>query len=345
MMMQKTVLWVVATGAWMALAGPCVAATNTPASSLMFGDKVLARGKGFEILQSQVDEAVIGFNASLATQGQGIPEGRRGAAEVNLFERLLRVQLLLSKATEEDKAKSSKEGGERAEAFIKELKLTEPALKRFLLAQGMTMDKFRQQFIDESLFRIIIDREIRSKITIAPGDARKYYDEHPSEFDLPERVKFSQILFLGIEPGSRRELSPAAKAEKKKLAQSALDRLKAGADFAEVAKETSEDPRARENGGAMPLLTRKDMSPELESVVFSIAINKVSDVVSSPSGFHIVKVQERMPARKIPFDEVEARLLESLSVAEAQKQLPDYLAKLKKEMGVEILDPKFDTAK
>ena len=328
----------------MAVANPCTAATNSAATNI-FGDKVLARGKGFEILQSQVDEAVIGFNASLATQGQSIPEGRRGAAEVNLFERLLRVQLLLSKATDEDKAKASKEGSERADSYIKALKLNDAALKRYLIAQGMTMEKFRQQFVDETLFRIIIDREIRSKITIAPGDARKYFDEHPSEFDVPERVQFSQILFLGIDTATRRPLSPMAKAEKKKLAESVLERLRAGADFNQLAKELSDDPRARENGGVMPPLTRKDMAPEIELVAFSISTNKLSDVISSQSGYHIIKVLERAPARKIPFEEVDAKLMESLSVAEAQKQLPAFLAKLKKELSVEILDPKFDTGK
>lgn len=321
------------------------AAAATHEAASLFGDRVLARGKGFEILQSQVDEAVIGFNASLATQGQSIPPGRRDAAEVNLFQRLLRVQLLMSRATEEDKAKAVKEGGERAETFIKEMKLSEAALKRYLIAQGMSLEKFRQQFVDETLFRIIIEREIRSKITIAPGDARKYFDEHPSEFDVPERVQFSQILFLGIDAATRRPLSPMAKAEKKKLAQSVLDRLKAGADFSEVARELSDDPRARENGGVMPMLTRKDMAPEIESVAFSMATNKLSDVVSSQTGFHIIKVQDRLPARKIPYEEVEAKILESLSVAEAQKQLPAYLDKLKKEMNVEILDPKFEAAK
>jgi peptidyl-prolyl cis-trans isomerase C len=209
----------------------------------------------------------------------------------------------------------------------------------------MSMEKFRQQFVDESLFRIIIDREIRSKITIAPDVARKYFEEHPSEFDMPDRVRFSQILFLGIDPATRRELSPTAKAEKKKLAQSVMERLKAGADFNQIAKDLSDDPRARETGGIMPMLTRKDMAPEIETVAFTIATNKLSDIITSQTGFHIIKVQERLPSRKIPFEEVDAKLMENLSVMEAQKQLPDFLAKLKKELNVEILDPKFDTGK
>jgi parvulin-like peptidyl-prolyl isomerase len=343
-MTHKTILLAVLTGAWMAVAGPCEAATNEAVSNV-FGDAVLARGKGFQILQSQVDEAMVGFNASLASQGQAIPPGKRAATEINLFERLLRVQLLLTKATDEDKAKSAKEGGERAEEYIKALKLSEAALKRYLIAQGMSMEKFRQQFVDESLFRIIIDREIRSKITIAPDVARKYFEEHPSEFDMPDRVRFSQILFLGIDPATRRELSPTAKAEKKKLAQSVMERLKAGADFNQIAKDLSDDPRARETGGIMPMLTRKDMAPEIETVAFTIATNKLSDIITSQTGFHIIKVQERLPSRKIPFEEVDAKLMENLSVMEAQKQLPDFLAKLKKELNVEILDPKFDTGK
>ena len=110
-------------------------------------------------------------------------------------------------------------------------------------------------------------------------------------------------------------------------------------------KDLSDDPRARETGGIMPMLTRKDMAPEIETVAFTIATNKLSDIITSQTGFHIIKVQELLPSRKIPFEEVDAKLMENLSVMEAQKQLPDFLAKLKKELNVEILDPKFDTGK
>jgi len=66
----------------------------------------------------------------------------------------------------------------------------------------------------------------------------------------------------------------------------------------------------------------------------------VSDVVTTQFGYHIIKLSEKLPAKKVDFDKVSADIKDYLKQQQTQKQLPDYMSKLKKEAGLEILDEK-----
>ncbi len=311
--------------------------SSTASFTNLFPDKVVARGKGFTVTQTQVDDALIALKASLAADGRAFPESRRSEFETKVLDRLINVQVLLTKATPEDRAKAKEEGAQRCAEYEKRYSSPE-ALKRQLLALGMSIEKFRQNMTEECLFRVIIDREIRTKVKIPDEQVKKYYDEHPADFDQPEYVRFAQILFLTEDPASRTPLPEAQNAEKRSLADKVLARLQAGEDFAKLAKEYSDDIAFRNEGGVMPPLKRKDMAPEMEKVAFSIPTNTVSGIINTKVGYHIIRVIERKDARKIPLSEASDRIREFLSVEETQKQLPDYLAKCRAELGVELLN-------
>ena len=79
-----------------------------------------------------------------------------------------------------------------------------------------------------------------------------------------------------------------------------LKRARAGEDFAKLAKEYSEDPGSKDKGGEYKF-PRGQMVPEFEAAAFSLGTNQVSDIVTTRFGYHIIKLSEKIPARKVEY--------------------------------------------
>jgi peptidyl-prolyl cis-trans isomerase C len=316
---------------------PTVAGKSTAVSSVeLFPDEVLARGKDFEIKNSQLEKAFTELKASLAAQGQGIPEAKRTEVEQQVLERLVNVKLLSAKATADDKSKA-KEAADKAFAEYRKRWPSEDAFNRQLVALGMAPTEFRARMEEENLFREVIDREVKASIKIPEDEIKKFYDDHVAQFDLPERIKASHILILTRDPLTQQPYTDAQLEEKRKQADKLLVRAKAGEDFTALAREYSDDPNSRDQGGDLGTFARGRLVAEFDAAAFSLEPNKISDLVSTKFGFHIIKVTEKIPARKTPFDEAKKDIETYLSTQQAQKKLPDYLKTLRNDAGVVFL--------
>ena len=311
-----------------------VSATN------LFGDKVLAKGKGVEVRQSQVDEMFIAFKANRAAAGQAIPESLRKKIESDILDKLIATQLLLSLATEGDRTKAKGV----AEDFVAEQMKQAPSAESFnrqLIAVGMTPEQFRAQILEQAVVKSVIDREIRVKKIVTEAQARDFFGKNPQLFREPEMARVSHILFSIQDAKTGQELPMEQKLEKRRLAEKVLDRAKKGEDFVALVKEYSDDAPSKEKGGEYSIArASEDQSrsavPEFEVAAFTLAPNQVSDLVTTRFGYHIIKGIERIPVRPVEFSRVEQRLKESLLQQEVEKELPSYIDKLKKSADVQI---------
>ncbi|MEQ9397211.1 peptidylprolyl isomerase [Haliea sp.] len=134
--------------------------------------------------------------------------------------------------------------------------------------------------------------------------AQDVYTAEADAFQQPERVRAAHIL---IKTEERSEAEALA------LAQEILQKLKSGEDFKMLALKYSEDPSAKTNLGSLGAFARGQMVPEFEQAAFALRKSgELAGPVKTDFGYHIIKLDEYLPARKQSFDEVKAEIISKL---------------------------------
>ncbi len=308
----------------------------------LFPDPVIAKGKGVEVKRSQLEDAFTGYRANLAARGQTIPEDKRATTEAQLLDRMIVTQLLAARATEADKAKARETGLK----FIDTSRQSAPS-EEFFLRQlkslSMTPAQFTNRVVEQAMAEEVVNREIKSKVVISDAQIKKYYDDNP--INQPELARASHILLTTKDLKTQLEMSDEHKKAQLEKAKKILARVNKGEDFTKLVQEVSEDPGVKENKGEYKFARAKDdprnaMVPPFETAAFSMKTNQISDIVTTDFGYHIIKLHEITPPKKVELAEVSPRIKEVLTQQEMEKSMPDFFEKIKKEGEVKILDEK-----
>lgn len=325
------------------------ASTAPDAMTALFGDPVIAKGKGFEIKRSELDQVMTGIKSAAAARDQAIPPAQLAQIEGQLLNRLIQVQVLLQKATEADKSNGVQKADMQMKALLARAG-SQDAIDRQLKAVGMTQADLRAKVTQESTAQAVLTRDLNVDVTDA--EVQKFYTDHPSDFEQPEMAHVRHILLMTVDPVTRAPLTADQQKAKQKQAEDLLKRIRDGADFATLAKQYSEDPGSKDNGGELPPFPRGQMVPEFEAAAFSLTNNQVSDIVTSTYGYHIIKAIDKTPAKKLAMTDkvpsgdatIASKIKEYLVAQKAEKQAPAYLDKLKQADDVQILDPDLKAA-
>jgi parvulin-like peptidyl-prolyl isomerase len=354
-------------GAWLASAAE-PASTNAAASgrspmkvSDLFGDPTVAKGKGFEIKRGELEKEVDRTIAQAAASGRQLPPEQKNLLEQSLLEQIISLQVLQGKATEADRAT----GYVMADKQFAELKAqagSDENLDRRLNAAGATREEVLSKWRMAGTAEAVVQREI--KVDVSDDDVKKSYEENKSKFEQPEMVRVSHIALSTRDLVRGTELPEAEKAQKQKLAAELVKRARAGEDFAKLAKEYSDDATTKDKGG--DFVFPRDTTPkEFETAAFVMSSNQVSDVITTAYGFHVIKFTEKFPSRMAVLNdeiligprffvvkkswtgpvestwktETPASIVRrNLEAQQRAKQLPAFLAELKKQADVQILD-------
>jgi peptidyl-prolyl cis-trans isomerase C len=332
-------------------------ATNAPASTAtnrnsqaamtaLFGDPVIAKGNGFEIKRSELDEMMTRIKSTAAARGQTIPPGQLTPIEGRVLDQLIQTRLLLQKATDADRSNGVQKINLQMSNLLTQVGSQE-ALDRQMKASGTTMAELRSKASQElTAWVVVLPRELNVAVTDA--EVKQFYDDtnHSADFEQPEMAHVRHILSLTMDPVTHTPLSADQQQAKRKQIDDVLKRIRGGADFAALAKQYSEDPSSKDNGGEMPAFPRGQMAPEFEAAAFSLTNNQVSDVITTAYGYHIIKLLDKTPAKKLVLTDkvslgdvtVAAKIKDFLTQQKTEKLAPAYLEKLKKAADVQILD-------
>lgn len=197
-------------------------------------------------------------------------------------------------------------------------------------------DSFKNTFTEEDIKRKIaiekfITQEFSDTTIISDEEGTKYYKDNLDDFTKPEQVMASHIL-INVPIGMTVEL----KAKALEKIEDIQRQLTEGADFAELAKQYSEDSTAQ-NGGSLGYFMRGQMVEEVEKAAFTTDPGKISDIVETDFGYHIIKVLDKKPMVIIAYEEISDKLKAYLKQQKVQKAVDSFIKDQRKSAAIEII--------
>lgn len=226
---------------------------------------------------------------------------------------------------------SEEEVRQSIEDVKRQNKMSQEALVSALLSQGITFDQYKVQ-MKEQLERLrLMSQEVKSKIQVSEREIREYYDANRSSY-TEEPTYRARHIFLKVD-------KKATNAEIKKIMAKAADvvsEAKSSSDFAGLAKKYSDDPGAEKDGGDLGTFKKGDMLPEIESAVINMKPGEISELVTTPAGFHIIKLEEKSPEKLKPFESVKASIDDLLYRKKSEERFKQWAEELRKGAAVDI---------
>ncbi len=263
-----------------------------------------------------------------------LDEAARSQIKRMALEQLIEKKLVAQKIKE----LKIKVGDEEVRQAIEDVKKqnnlpSQEAFVSALASQGMTFEKYKVQLQEQIEKLKLISMEVRSKIQVADSEMREYYQANRAKYSEEETFR-GRHIFIRIS-----EKAPADDIKRSMTtALMVLAEAKSSKDFAELARLYSEDPAARKDGGSLGVFKKGDMMPELETAIMSMKPGDVSELVYTPAGFHIVKLEERNTGRMKPFDKVKAEIEEAVYRKKSEERFNQWARDLRSKSSIEIKD-------
>jgi peptidyl-prolyl cis-trans isomerase D len=154
--------------------------------------------------------------------------------------------------------------------------------------------------------------QLRQRSQVTEDEEKVFYQSNISQYKLEDRAHVAHILFKTV------GMTDAEAAEVKKKAEDVLNKAKHGGNFADLAKQYSEDT-TKDKGGDLSWIVRGQTVPEFETAAFSLPKGSISDLVKTQYGFHIIQVIDRETARTQTLDEVKPSIVNQLQQQKAEQ--------------------------
>jgi peptidyl-prolyl cis-trans isomerase C len=288
---------------------------------------VLARVNGEAIDRAELEGAV---RSAEARAGASIPAEQRSEILRGLLDQLVSVHLLAQEARARKVTVPDADVKQQIDQVRKQFP-SEEAFAKEMAANGSSLDRLQKDIARRLQITKLIDAELAGKVTIADKDVSAFYEQNAEHFKEGEAVRASHILV-----SVAKEANAAQKQEARAKAETLLKKVRAGADFAGVAKTDSQDPGSAPKGGDLGFFTRGEMDPTFEAAAFNLKPGAISAVVETPFGFHIIKQHEQRPGRTKPLAEVSNQIADFLRSQQSEEKTTAFIEQLKAKAKIEI---------
>ena len=290
-------------------------------------DDVVAVVNGREISRSTYEQQMQAQMQQYQAQGMEIGDEQREALEEQLLDQLIARELLLQDGEERGIAPSDDEVSAQLDQIRSQFP-NEEAFEDALEQQNLTLQEIESDIAEQIIIEEILQGDVLADAGVGEDAAREFYDENPELFETPPQIRASHILILtqGMDDTEREE----ARSEIESI-QAQLDE---GADFAELAREYSQDGTA-EQGGDLGFFSQGQMVPEFEQAAFDLDVGEISDIVETQFGYHIIQKTDESEEGVQDFEEALPQIEQFLGQQEQQQLFEAYIDKLRERADVE----------
>lgn len=290
-----------------------------------------------------VNDDIITFREVLRESQPTIQEAQKKGLVNDAERHNLRVMVLerlIEKLLTEQKVKELgiKIGDDEIRQAIDDVKrqnnnMTQSQLEAALKSQGYTMAQYEIQ-LREQLERLrLVSMEVRSKVHVSEKELEEYYQSHLSNYAEEETFK-ARHIFIKVD-----EKAPADQIQQAmNKALKVLFEARQGKDFAQLAMEYSDDAAAKKDGGNLGAFKRGEMLADLEKAILPLKPGEIGELVSTPSGLHIVKLDERSSGKVKPFETVKADIQDLLYRQKQDSRFASWMKELRAKASITIKD-------
>jgi peptidyl-prolyl cis-trans isomerase C len=289
--------------------------------------EVLARVNGENITRAEFERALTNVERNA---GQPVPAEHRDRVYRGILDQMISMRVLMQEAKARNVAVTDAELDEHIARLQKQFP-SEDEFKKAMADRKMTVAELREDARRDLTLAKLVEAEVKPKIKIEEREVKTFYDENPDQFKQPETFRASHIL-VPVPPNATEEQKKAARAE----IEGVLKEIRAGADFAEMARKHSKDGSAA-NGGDLGAFPRGQMVAPFEEALLKLSPGQLSDVVETQFGYHIIKLVEKNEGRTVPLAEVSPRIGQFLTMRAQQEQAGEFVKQLRAKSKVEVL--------
>ena len=293
------------------------------------GGEIVARVGDRRISGRELAQSVHAYSQSLLQRGQKPPPG----FEDTILDILIESELLYQAGREMEipdlESRTEEMYREIASRFASPRMLAE-ALSR----DGMTPDALRESLRKKVVIEAFLQEKVYSRLQVSEEEIELYYRDHRREMEKPERIRIRQIQLT-----LPRAATADEKEEFKNRAEELKERIEEGDDFSELARQFSDSPE-KQAGGDMGFFTEGQLArldPALEKAAWSLKPGEVSEPIPTRIGYHLLELEERVPAGVAPLEECREEIAASIIREKTPEELDLLISEIKKEIPVEKL--------
>lgn len=287
------------------------------------------------------------FEMLSAQRGHPMQPGQKEHMAHTLLNKQIEMELFFQEAND----KRIQVKPEVIDREFKNIRDQFPDKKLFLHAlalQGLNPVSLKKKINKHLVTEEYLRQEIVPQVNVSDAQVEAFYKANKSSFAQPEIFSVRHIFVATIDSsGQKKAESPADQKKAERMAaeinqearqniEGLLLRVQAGEDFAALAKQFSEDDSTKKKGGKLGGVTRENMIPELAAVLPTLKIGETSEIIKSPYGFHIVKLDDIIPSHPIPLSEAKPDILNMLLKQETEKVKERFLLRLRKQADIKI---------